>query len=93
MLHLIEREQISLLIMKEWGNILRSYNNAMQLFNATFQIENTSILKSTVHKTIKYFEETGTVKSCPKTERPATAINHEKLHVFLCEEFTYFLHS
>jgi len=36
-LHLIEREQISLLIMKEWGNRLRSYNNTMQFFNATFR--------------------------------------------------------
>jgi len=40
--------------------------------------ENTSISKSTVHKTIRCFEEIGGVKNRPRTGRLATAINPEK---------------
>ncbi|EZA49482.1 hypothetical protein X777_12276 [Ooceraea biroi] len=50
----------------------------MHLFNATFHNENTNISKSTVHKTIRRFEETGSIKNHPKTGRPAKATNSEK---------------
>jgi len=35
-----------------------------------------------VHKTVRHFEETGSVKNCPKTGRPATATNLKKSLIF-----------
>jgi len=92
MLHLTERERISLLMMRGWGDRLRSYNDVKQLFNATFWNENTSISKSMIHKTIRRFEEIGGVKNHPQTGRPAIAINPEKSLdiLFFCGESTYF---
>lgn len=78
MQHLTERERISLLMMRGWGNRQRSYNDVRQLFNATFRNDNTSISKSTVYKTIRRFEETGSVKDRPKPGRPVTATNPAK---------------
>ncbi|XP_011687761.1 PREDICTED: uncharacterized protein LOC105449970 [Wasmannia auropunctata] len=52
-------------------------NDVKQLFNATFRNENTSIPKSTIHKTIRRFEKIGDVKNS-KTGRLATATNPEK---------------
>jgi len=93
MLHLTERERITLSMMIRWGDRLRSYNDDVkQLFNATFRNENTSISKSTIHKTITRFEEIG-IKNRSKTRRAATATDSEKsldvLQIF-CEESTYF---
>jgi len=60
-----------------WGDRLRSYNDVKQLFNATFRNENTSISKSTIHKTITRFEEND-IKNRSKTRRAATATDSEK---------------
>jgi len=41
MLRLSEREHISLLMMRDWGD--RSYNDVRQLFNETFRNEDTAV--------------------------------------------------
>lgn len=40
--------------------------------------ENSVIFKSTVERTVKRFEETGSVKSCPKSGCPVSATGDEK---------------
>lgn len=77
MKHLTERDRISLLILRGWNDRLRSYQDVKDLFNVTFRNENTPISKSTVERTVRRFEETGSVKNRPKTGRPATT-NEEK---------------
>jgi len=47
------------------------------LFNAIFRNENIPISKSIVERTVR-FEETGSAKNLPKTERPPLATNEEK---------------
>jgi len=74
---LSERERITLLMMRGYGDRVRSYQEVTNLFNETFPNRN-SISKSTVQKTVKRFEETGSVKDCPRTGRPKDATNEEK---------------
>lgn len=78
MAYLSEQERISLLMMRGWGDRKRSYNEVRQLFNETFRDENTNISKSTVQRTIKRFEETGSVKNCTITGRPVSVTTPEK---------------
>jgi len=70
--------------MRAWDNRLRSYNDVTQLFNETFRNENTVnsntvISKSTVERTIKHFNEIGSVKNCTVLGRLKSATNPEKL--------------
>jgi len=78
MLRLSERERISLLMMRGWGDRMRSYNDVRQLFNETFRNENTAISKSIVERTIRCFNEIGNVKNRPILGRPKSATNPEK---------------
>jgi len=47
-----EREQISLLMIRRWGDQQRGYKQVMRLFNKTFRNENNRISKTTVVRTI-----------------------------------------
>ncbi|KMQ85171.1 transposable element tc3 transposase [Lasius niger] len=78
MAELTERERISLLMMRGWGNQVRSYKEVMRLFNDTFRNENNGISKSTVVRTVQRFQVTGSVKNRRKPGRPATASNDDK---------------
>ena len=80
MFRLSERERISLLMMRGWGDQQRSYTNVVNLFNATFRNGDgvTPLSKSTVSKTLRRFEETGSIKNRPVTGRPQAATNEEK---------------
>lgn len=49
-----------------------------RLFNETFHNQDIAISKSTVERTIKRFEETGSVKNRAIPDKSATAINLEK---------------
>jgi len=73
-----ERKRISLLMMRGWGNEVRSYKEVMRLLNDTFRNENNGISKITVVRTVQRFQETGSVKNCWKPGRPATASNDDK---------------
>jgi len=56
MTELSERERISLLIMRGWGDQQRDHKQVMQLFNKTFRNKNNRISKTTVVRTIQRFE-------------------------------------
>lgn len=68
---LSERERITLLMMRGWGDNERSYEAVKNLFNDTFP-ERYPISKSTVIKTVARFVETGSVKDRVRTGRPTT---------------------
>ncbi|KAJ8915563.1 hypothetical protein NQ315_012447 [Exocentrus adspersus] len=63
---LTEEERVSLLMMYGWGDRRRTYDEVVELFNETFRVGVTGISKSTVSKTIKRFDDTGTNKNRPK---------------------------
>ena len=78
MQRLNERERISLLMMRGWGELKRSYVDVKTLFNDTFRLGLIPISKSTVSRTITRFNDTGSVKDRPRSGRPSTATNEEK---------------
>ncbi|KAG8335323.1 hypothetical protein J6590_071066 [Homalodisca vitripennis] len=71
-MELSEQERITLLMMRGYGDRIRSYEQVRHLFNETFPDRN-PISKSAVVYTIKRFEETGSVKNQPKSGRPRSA--------------------
>jgi len=64
--------------MRGWGEVRRSFMQVKDLFNETFRNELTPISKSTVERTVKHFEDTGSFKDRPRTGRPITATTEEK---------------
>lgn len=79
---LSERDRITLLMMRGWGDQVRGYNSVTRLFNEHFREKNNKISKSTVVRTVQRFEETGSVKDRPKSGRPKVATSEENsLHV------------
>lgn len=84
MQRLTERERITLLMMRGWDDLRRSYMQVKELFNATFRNGLTPISKSTVERTIRRYNETGSVKDRPRTGRPISATNADNsLNVLL----------
>jgi transposase len=77
MAHLSKKERIVILMMRGFGDRVRSFQEVADLFNATFPDRN-PIVKSTVQKTIKRFEETDTIQDKVKTGRPKSATNETK---------------
>lgn len=81
---LTERERISLLMMRGWGGVERSYRAVRNLFNETFRVNRTPIAVSTVQNTISRFVNFGHVRNLPKSGRPRSATNEENsLNVLL----------
>lgn len=64
--------------MRDWGEFQRSFMQVKNLFNETFGNRLVPISKSTVERTVKRFEATGSVKDRPRTGRPITATTEEK---------------
>ncbi|KAL7296557.1 hypothetical protein TKK_0009989 [Trichogramma kaykai] len=64
--------------MKGWGDKKRSYSNVVQLFNATFREAGSSISESTISKTIRHFERTGSIKVNDYVGRPVSVTNEER---------------
>lgn len=77
MAHLSERDRVCILMMRGWGDRQRSYDQVKTLFNNTFRNEGNGISKSTVERTIRRFEETGTNKNREKSGRPKTETAEE----------------
>ncbi|XP_071576406.1 uncharacterized protein [Temnothorax nylanderi] len=73
---LSERERITILMMRGWGVNERSFTDVVRLFNNTYP--NRQISKSTVLKTVRRFQETGSVKSRFRSDRPSSATNNDK---------------
>ncbi|KYN18348.1 hypothetical protein ALC57_09344 [Trachymyrmex cornetzi] len=78
MAELSEKDRITLLMMRGWGNQQRRYKTVKRLFNENFRNENNRISKSTVTRTIQRFEDIGSVKSGSKSGRRKTATNNDK---------------
>ncbi|KAJ8915553.1 hypothetical protein NQ315_012437 [Exocentrus adspersus] len=76
-MHLSERERITLLMIRGYGDRIRSYEEAANLFNDTFP-NRPPIAKSTVQKTVRRFEQFGFIKDNPRTGRPKSETNEEK---------------
>jgi len=66
MTELSEHKRISLL-MREWSNQKRDYKQVMRLFDKIFCNKNNRISKTTVVRTIQRFEESDSVRKCPKS--------------------------
>jgi len=64
--------------MRGWGDQQRSCKQIVRLFNETFLNENNRISKTTIVRTIQRFEESDSVRNCPKSGRPATATSKNK---------------
>lgn len=79
---LSDTQRIDILIFRGYGNKTRTYQEVCDLFNDRYP--NKPIKKSTVHRTCRRYQETGSIKSLSKTGRPKTATNDEvQLHVLL----------
>lgn len=84
MTQLTERERITILMMRGWGDNERSYQEVANLFNTTFRVEQAQLSKGTVTKTVQRFLETGNVKNLPKSGRPvSTGTEENQLDVAL----------
>lgn len=73
---LTERERITLLMMRGYGDRVISYREVRDLFNDTFP-ERNPISHSTVIKTVQRFELTGSVKDRSKSGRLKSATDDE----------------
>ena len=78
MASLTEEERVSLLMMRGWGDRVRSYDEVVALFNETFRQGQVGIHKSTVSRTITRFQQTRTNKNRPKTGRPKSETTEER---------------
>ena len=78
--NLSERERISLLMMRGWGDQVRSYLEVRTLFNNNFRNEDgqTPISKATVERTVRHFAEHGTISNLQRTDRPTSVVTEEK---------------
>lgn len=83
MAQLSERERITLLMMRGWGNQTRGYKQVAQLFNEELRDADHKISKSTVIRTVQRFEDIGSVKNRPKSGGPKIATNEDKSIEFL----------
>lgn len=76
-MHLTDRERITILMMRGFGDRIRSYQEVANLFNDTFG-NRPPISKSTVYRTVDRFERTGSIKDELRSERPKDATNYDK---------------
>ena len=66
--------------MRGYGNRIRSYREVAELFNATYSDRN-PISKSIVERTIARFQRISLIKDEPRSGRPKSAINDDKLQM------------
>lgn len=74
---LTEKERITILMMRGYGDRVRSFEQVATLFTDTYA-DREPISKSTVKKTVTRFEETGSVKDRPRSGRPKSASHFDK---------------
>lgn len=77
---LSDQERISLLMMRGWGDRVRSYDEVRNLFNATFRNgdQDIQISKSTISRTIHRFIGHGTIKDLERAGRPKSVATEDK---------------
>lgn len=78
MQRLTERERITLLMMRGWGQAERSLRAVRNVFNETFRIGRTPIALTTVQNTVNKFNDVGNIRDLPRLGRPSSATNEEK---------------
>lgn len=76
-MRLTETERITILMMRGYGDRVRSYEQVAHLFNDTYP-EHEPVSKSTVFRTVDRFERTGSIKDESRSGRPAAATNDNK---------------
>lgn len=74
---LTERDRIHILMMRGWGDNQRSFEDVRSLFNETFRIGQVPISKMTVSRTVRRFNEHGTIKDLPRSGRPVSVATEE----------------
>jgi Fe2+ or Zn2+ uptake regulation protein len=87
--HLTEKERIEILMITGYGDRKRSHQEACPLFNETHPNRN-PISKSTVTKTLKRFNETGSVTNRLKVGRPRICTNEDNsFNILLLLRYCY----
>lgn len=81
-MNLSEKDRIMLLIMRGFGNKMRSYEETANLFNDTYPDRN-PVSKSTVLRTVARYEQTGSVQNKTKSGRPKSARNDDSAQLVL----------
>jgi len=76
-MHLTDTERITVLMMRGYGDRIRSYREVADLFNATYP-DRDPIANTTVKRTVDRFQRTGLIKDAPRSGRPKNANNVEK---------------
>lgn len=77
---LTESERITILMMRGYGDRVRSYEEVKNLFNDAFPNRN-PISKATVLKTVRRFEETGNCRDRRRSGRPAVVDEEKSLEI------------
>jgi len=74
------QERVTLLMMRGWGDRVRSYEEVRVLFNQTCRDgeDLNPISKSTVERTIRRFRDHGIVNDVPKCGRPKSVMTEQK---------------
>lgn len=77
---LSKQERVSLLMMRGWGDRMRTLDEVRILFNETFRNGDglTPISKSTVSRTVQRFNEHGSIEDTERPGRPKSATAEEK---------------
>lgn len=75
-MHLTHTERITILMMRGYGDKMRSYQDVANLFNNT-NPHRDPISKATVCRTVSRFERTGSVADERRSGRPKTASNDD----------------
>ena len=79
---LTETERMIVLMMRGYGDRIRSYREVVELFNATYPDQCDPISKSTVERTIARFQRT-LIKDEPRSGRsPKALLTMIKLQMF-----------
>lgn len=74
---LSESERITILMMRGYGNLTRSFQEVADLYNEENNLR-PPISKSTVVRTVHRFQETGSVKDLPRSGRPKSVSGDDK---------------
>ena len=74
-----ERERVSVLMIRGWGNRFRSYDQVRLLFNRTFRNGEglNPISKSTIERTVRRYMNHESIKDLQRTGRPISAGSEE----------------
>src|SRR5215467_5317971 len=75
-MHLTNTERITILMMRGYGDKMRSHQDVANLFNDTYPNRD-PISKVTVYRTVSRFERTGSVADERRSGRPKTATNDD----------------